>query len=62
MWCTKYRRKALKGNIGLRLREIIRQICGDHDVIIMRGHISKDHVHLFISIPPQVCISRLMQY
>ncbi|MBN1961690.1 MAG: transposase, partial [Deltaproteobacteria bacterium] len=28
----------------------------------MRGHISKDHVHLFISIPPQVCISRLMQY
>jgi putative transposase len=28
----------------------------------MKGHVSKDHVHLLISLPPQVTISRLMQW
>ena len=27
----------------------------------MKGHVSKDHVHLLVSIPPQVTISRLVQ-
>jgi REP element-mobilizing transposase RayT len=26
----------------------------------MKGHVSKDHVHLLVSLPPQVTISRLM--
>ena len=37
-------------------------ICGQHEVPIMKGHVSKDHVHLLISLPPQVTISRLMQW
>ena len=49
------------GQVGCRVRDLIRQICGDHDVTIMRGHVSKDHVHLLVSIPPQVTISRLVQ-
>ena len=28
---------------------------------ILKGHVSKDHVHLLVSIPPQVTISRLVQ-
>jgi putative transposase len=28
----------------------------------MKGHVSKDHVHLLVSIPPQVTISRLLQW
>jgi len=31
-------------------------------VKIMKGHVAKDHVHLFVSIPPQVTISRLVQW
>ena len=27
----------------------------------MKGHVAKDHVHLFVSIPPQVTISRLLK-
>ena len=61
VWTTKYRRAALAGPVGLRVRDLIREICGQDDVTIMKGHISKDHVHLFISIPPQVTISRLVQ-
>jgi len=47
--------------VALRVRDLIRQICGDHDANIIRGHVSSDHIHLFISIPPQVTISRLVQ-
>jgi putative transposase len=61
VWVTKYRRKALMGEVGLRVRELIRQICQNHQVTILKGHVSKDHVHLFVSIPPQVTISRLVQ-
>jgi putative transposase len=30
-------------------------------VLIIKGHVSKDHAHLPVSIPPQVTISRLVQ-
>jgi putative transposase len=59
---TKYRRPALTGEVGLRVRDLIREICGAHEVTIMKGHISRDHIHLFVSIPPQVTISRLVQW
>ena len=61
VWTTKYRKKVLQGEVGKRVRELIRQICRENDVEIMKGHVSKDHVHLFVSIPPQQTISRLVQ-
>ena len=62
VWTTKYRRAALTGEVALRVRDLVREICGQHDVKIMKGHVSKDHVHLLVSIPPQVTISRLLQW
>src|SRR5476651_2804619 len=62
VWITKYRRPALTGEIATRVRDLIRDICGQHEGSIMKGHVSKDHVHLLISLPPQVTISRLMQW
>jgi putative transposase len=61
VWVTKYRKPVMTGEVGLRIRELIREICGTHEVTIMKGHISKDHVHLFVSVPPRVTISRLVQ-
>jgi len=61
VWITKYRRAVLTGEVAHRLRDLIREICGSVEVTIMKGHVSKDHVHLFVSIPPQVPISRLLQ-
>ena len=51
----------MTGEVGIRVRELIREICGNHEVTIMKGHISKDHVHLFVSCPPHVSPSYLMQ-
>jgi len=31
------------------------------DVEIIRGHVSKDHVHIFVSVPPHISVSKLMQ-
>ena len=62
VWTTKYRKPILTGAIGARTRDLIREICHTHNVQIIRGHISKEHIHLFVSMPPQLSISKLTQY
>ena len=61
VWITKYRKQVLKGQVGLRLRDLVRQVCDANDVIIISGSIQTDHVHLLISVPPSMAISKLMQ-
>jgi putative transposase len=61
VWITKYRKPVMRGEIGTRLRELIRQTCATLDVQIEKGHIAPDHVHLLVSVPPNVSVSELMQ-
>ena len=61
VWITKYRKQVLKGEIAIRLRELVRQTCATLDVQILTGHVSPDHVHLLVSVPPNISISDLMQ-
>ena len=42
VWVTKYRKKMLSGEVGKRVRELIRQIRKTNDVEIFRGHVLKD--------------------
>jgi putative transposase len=52
VFVTKYRYQVLKGDVGLKVRELIRQICNSFEIEILKGVISKDHVHLLVSAPP----------
>ena len=61
VWITKYRKPILRGEIAVRLRELIRQTCATLDVYIEKGHIASDHLHLLVSVPPHVSVSDLMQ-
>ncbi len=61
VWITKYRYKVLKGRVAERVRDIVREECQKVGVEIWRGHVSTNHVHVLVSIPPQVTISRLIQ-
>ena len=61
VWVTKYRYKVLKGDVQKRCRDLIRQICESEDVQILKGVISKDHVHIHIEYPPRVKISDLVK-
>lgn len=62
VWITKYRYKILQGRIAERARELIRQVCKRSNVEIVKGHMEVDHVHLFVSVPPTLSPSKLMQY
>ena len=61
VWVTKYRYHILAGEVKLRVREIIRQICQQHDFLIEQGHVSKDHVHILVSAPTHMSASQIMQ-
>ena len=62
VWTTKYRKPVLVGKVGIRVRDLIREICMEHSIQILRGHVSKDHIHIFISMPPQISVSKIAQY
>jgi putative transposase len=61
VWITKYRKAVLRGEIGLRLRELIRQTCEAQEVYIVKGHVAVDHVHLLLLVPPSIAVSDLVQ-
>ena len=61
VWCTKYRKKVLVKDVGHRFRELARQVCSDLGVEILSGVVAKDHVHILVSMPPQLSVSKLVQ-
>ena len=61
VFITKYRKPALRGEVGLRLRELIREVCRTMDIEIVRGHVRPDHVHLMLSVPPKWAPSVVMK-
>jgi putative transposase len=61
VWITKYRYPVLTGDIQLRCRDIIRQVCNSLDIQILKGVVSKDPIHLHLSYPPQLSISETVK-
>ena len=62
VWITKYRYKILKGNIGQRLRILLKQGCEAKNIEIIKGHIAPDHVHMLVSVPPSLSVSDVVRY
>lgn len=56
----EYRKPVLQNEVAHKVRDIIREICAHENVDIMKRHVTKDHVHILLSIPPQVTINRLV--
>jgi len=54
--------KVLRGEIATRTRDLLRQICQGREVVIVQGSISPDHVHMLVSVPPQLAPAKLVQY
>ena len=61
-WVPKYRYPILTGQVALRVRELVRQIAGANEVEIITGGISSDHIHLYVSIPPSLSVSKFVQF
>jgi putative transposase len=43
------------------MRELVGQICQQNEVSIIKGHLSKDHIHILLSCSPSLAVSRLVQ-
>jgi putative transposase len=48
--------------VAERARDLIRQICESREVVIVRGAVSPDHIHMLVSAPPHLSVSKLAQY
>ena len=62
IWVPKYRKRVLTGAVAERVRDVLRQISMEHEVHIISGKVSSDHVHMFLSYRPQLALSKLVQY
>lgn len=61
VWITKYRYKVLTGDVQFRCRDILRQVSNSLDIEILKGVVSKDHIHLHISYPPKLSVSDIVK-
>ena len=61
VWCTKYRYKLMQGQMRERLRILIQQTCSELGVHIVRGVLARDHIHMFIEVPPKLALATVMQ-
>jgi putative transposase len=62
VWVTKYRRSILAGEVGTRVRDLVREVCRTYEIEILQGSVSPDHVHVLLSCPPNLSPSKIMQY
>jgi putative transposase len=63
VFCTKFRRPLLYGDIAIRCEEIIRDVAKQLDVKIIRMAVNPEHVHIFFKFPPKLSLSKIsMQF
>lgn len=53
VWCPKYRRPVLTGQVAQRCEELIRAKCGEHEWMIGALEVMPDHVHLVVKTHPK---------
>jgi len=61
IFCPKYRRKVLTGDIEKDLRQIFDEVAKEKDVEIKVLEIMPDHVHMFISFDPRQPLHKLIK-
>ena len=61
VWVTKYRKQVLAEAVGVRLRDLVREVCRTLEIEILQGAVSGDHVHVLLSCPPNLSPSKIMQ-
>lgn len=61
IWCPKYRKPILKGEVRKRLEELIESVCKENKWVIFSKEVQPDHIHLFVSIPPAVSLATVIK-
>lgn len=60
VWCPKYRRPVLEGEVGKRLLEILPAYVAKLGGEVIELVVQPDYIHLFASFPPTIAISQIV--
>ncbi len=62
VWIPKFRRKVLFGKIRTCLGEVFHRLASQLESEILEGHLCKDHVHIYIAIPPKYSVAQVVGF
>ena len=62
VWITKYRFKVIDEEIKIALKWSIKHTCDSKGIEIIKGTVGKEHIHLYLQIPPKYSISDTMKW
>ena len=62
VFAPKYRRQVIYGEIKRDIGKILRQLCENKGVEILEAELCKDHVHMLVSIPPNLSVAQFVGY
>lgn len=60
-WVAKYRYKVLTEEVAEQVRELVRQVCETFEFRIVKGVVSKNHMHILVSAPPNMAPDEIMR-
>ena len=60
VFTPKYRRKIFYGKKRAEIGKILRDICDWQEVKIIEAEVCPDHIHMFVSIPPKLSVSKFI--
>ena len=62
VFAPKYRRKEIYGDIRKDIGVILRKLCEQKNVEIIEAETCPDHVHMLVSIPPNLSVAQFVGY
>lgn len=62
VWKTQYGYPVLRNEIGLRLRDLLKTICAENDIEVVRGNVRANHIHVLVSAPSHLSVAKIAQY
>ena len=62
VFIPKYRRKVMYGEVKRDIAEILKKLCKMKQIQLIEGNVCKDHVHMYVAIPPKLSVLEVMSY
>ena len=62
VFAPKYRRKVFYTEKRYEIGKILRQLCNWYGATLLEAEACPDHIHMLVSIPPNISVSQFMGY
>ena len=62
VFAPKFRRKVIYGELKADIGVILRKLCEEKNVEIIEAEACPDHIHMLVSIPPQLSVAQFVGY